>query len=248
MKSGKQFTIPRFQREYSWEHPQVNEFFDDILKQIKILNGELPTGMIFEILNAKGKSLDDLDLIKNKIFEVMKSETPTDEAKLHWKQTKENLASRGEFIDFSVFFQHYWISKYKKVTSNKLYADFIRTIKKDEDSYLLFLEDMEKASEEYMRIIIPYSNDYNNRQEFQYIPETLNNLNKLMNIKQHRIIMLGLNYARFNQKLIGEKIYKKLLKAIEYTMSLVTFSCSAAVYTPTKHIRNMTITETINEI
>lgn len=383
LKSGKQFTIPRFQREYSWDQPQVNEFFDDIIKQIKIVNNELFTteyfwgtmlfvgsfvdnkniemavvdgqqrittmtmflsalskalmrnlnndlaekvweyiifvdnnleekavllndtpnpyfqrliqkkqertnpltpeseeeeriksayenfekhlqekklrekflyfsldvnafsyldllkiirdqilssiticmstvekkeaGMIFEILNAKGKSLDDLDLIKNKIFEVMKNETPTDEAKLHWKQTKENLASRGEFIDFSVFFQHYWVSKYRKVTSNKLYADFNRTIEKNENSYLMFLEEMEKESKEYIRIIIPYSNDYDNRQEFQYIPETLNNLNKSMNIKQHRIIMLGLNYARFNQKLIGAKMYRKLIKAIEYT-------------------------------
>lgn len=47
--------------------------------------------MIFEILNAKGKELASVDLIKNSIFEKLKSEVPADTAKELWLQIRNNL-------------------------------------------------------------------------------------------------------------------------------------------------------------
>lgn len=34
LSSQKQFVIPRFQREYSWDKKNYQEFFNDILKDI----------------------------------------------------------------------------------------------------------------------------------------------------------------------------------------------------------------------
>lgn len=35
LKSGRQFMIPRFQRDYSWEKKYCEEFLDEIIKCLK---------------------------------------------------------------------------------------------------------------------------------------------------------------------------------------------------------------------
>lgn len=70
---------------------------------------------IFEILNAKGKRLADIDLIKNKIFEVLKKEEPADYAEESWKQIKTTLNTGKETVGLATFYRHFWISKYKKL-------------------------------------------------------------------------------------------------------------------------------------
>lgn len=72
---------------------------------------------IFEILNAKGKRLAHIDLIKNKLFEILKKEEPADFAEESWKQLKEILNSGKESVGLATFYRHFWISKYKKSSS-----------------------------------------------------------------------------------------------------------------------------------
>ena len=36
----KKYIVPRFQREYSWEKEQINSFWDDILENINVVNGD----------------------------------------------------------------------------------------------------------------------------------------------------------------------------------------------------------------
>lgn len=45
--SKKQFCIPRFQREYSWEKENYQEFFDDMFNCLKIENGNLEPSQYF---------------------------------------------------------------------------------------------------------------------------------------------------------------------------------------------------------
>lgn len=47
LSSGSQFTIPRFQREYSWDKANYVEFYQDILKGIRYENGSLTTSPYF---------------------------------------------------------------------------------------------------------------------------------------------------------------------------------------------------------
>lgn len=96
---------------------------------------------IFEILNAKGKQLTSVDLIKNNIFKILKKEVP-DDPKIKWKKIKNTLSYENGRIDFSTFFRQYWISKYKKVTYDKLYDNFMSTIEENEESYSKFVNDL----------------------------------------------------------------------------------------------------------
>lgn len=109
----------------------------DILKAIRdqVLNStiisistsdENQANKIFEILNAKGKRLAHIDLIKNKIFEVLNQVEPADFAEECWKSIRNVLYSEQESVGFATFYRHYWISKYKKSSSSKLYDDFLK--------------------------------------------------------------------------------------------------------------------------
>lgn len=55
---------------------------------------------IFEVLNAKGKDLEPVDMIKNTIFSVVTNQTPLDNALELWQETKNSISSL-ENCDFS---------------------------------------------------------------------------------------------------------------------------------------------------
>lgn len=38
---NKKYTVPRFQREYSWKEEEIDEFWDDIVQQIKVRDGKV---------------------------------------------------------------------------------------------------------------------------------------------------------------------------------------------------------------
>lgn len=172
-------------------------------------NDKNSANLIFEILNAKGKKLASIDLIKNKIFNYLDIVEPTDDANNIWKQIKKNLISRNERVEFSTFYRHYWISKYKKVRDDQLYNDFVQKI--EEKDYKKFLEELEKMSKLYVSIICPNNQDYENKKQHLYIVECLDYLNKYFNIKQIRVALLAIFDARFNSKTLSNKVFKKTI-------------------------------------
>lgn len=147
---------------------------------------------IFEILNAKGKRLAHIDLIKNKIFEVLNKVEPADFAEETWKEIKEILSSGKESVGFATFYQHFWSSKYKKVYSNKLYEAFNATIKKNEAGYSAFLNELLRNAKIYMQIVNPKREDYDNRKEYFGVVQSLNCINNYFNVVQVRIALLAL--------------------------------------------------------
>lgn len=147
---------------------------------------------IFEILNAKGKRLAYIDLIKNKIFEVLNKVEPADFAEETWKNIKETLSFGKESVGLATFYQHFWSSKYKKVSSNKLYEAFNSTIKKSETEYTEFIKELQKNAKIYMQIVNPKREDYNNRKEYFGIVQSLSCINNYFNVVQVRIALLAL--------------------------------------------------------
>lgn len=147
---------------------------------------------IFEILNAKGKRLAHIDLIKNKIFEVLNKVEPADFAEETWKDIKEILSSGKESVGLATFYQHFWSSKYKKVYSNKLYEAFNATIKKSEAEYTGFLNELLRNVKIYMQIVNPKREDYDNRKEYFGVVQSLNCINNYFNVVQVRIALLAL--------------------------------------------------------
>lgn len=147
---------------------------------------------IFEILNAKGKRLAYIDLIKNKIFEVLNKVEPADFAEETWKNIKETLSFGKESVGLATFYQHFWSSKYKKASSNKLYEAFNSTIKKSETEYTEFIKELLKNAKIYMQIVNPKREDYNNRKEYFGIVQSLSCINNYFNVVQVRIALLAL--------------------------------------------------------
>lgn len=167
---------------------------------------------IFEILNAKGKRLAYIDLIKNKIFEVLNKVEPADFAEETWKNIEETLSFGKESVGLATFYQHFWSSKYKKVSSNKLYEAFNSTIKKSETEYTEFIKELLKNAKIYMQIVNPKREDYNNRKEYFGIVQSLSCINNYFNVVQVRIALLAL----FDTKQRG---------IVDFTMLRDTLSC-----------------------
>lgn len=167
---------------------------------------------IFEILNAKGKRLAYIDLIKNKIFEVLNKVEPADFTEETWKNIKETLSFGKESVGLATFYQHFWSSKYKKVSSNKLYEAFNSTIKKSETEYTEFIKELLKNAKIYMQIVNPKREDYNNRKEYFGIVQSLSCINNYFNVVQVRIALLAL----FDTKQRG---------IVDFTMLRDTLSC-----------------------
>lgn len=196
---------------------------DEILKALRdqLLNSVIiaistqdknQANMIFEILNAKGKSLDQIDLIKNQIFSVVKREQPSDEAKLYWSDIKNKLYSRSSGVDLSVFFNHFWTAKYGKTNYKQLFAKFKDKIKSNEETYLEFLNDLKIHADYYVKITNPKMDDFNNRVEYRQSYYYLSFLNDL-NIKQSRILILTLfNLLNRENKLLSCTEYIRCLK------------------------------------
>ena len=147
---------------------------------------------IFEILNAKGKRLEYIDLIKNKIFEVLNKVEPADFAEETWKKINQTLNSGKENVGLGTFYQHFWSSKYKKHSSNKLYDQFNSKIEKNKTAYTDFLNELLRNAEIYMKIVNPKREDYDNRREYFGVVQSLNCINNYFNVVQVRIALLAL--------------------------------------------------------
>lgn len=168
---------------------------------------------IFEILNAKGKRLAHIDLIKNKIFEVLNKQEPADFAEESWATIKNTLNSEKESVGLATYYRHFWISKYKRTYSNKLYDDF-SSIPKTEASYKEFLENLLSNVKIYMQIVNPKREDYNNRKEYFWLVQSLNSLNNYFNVVQVRIALLAL-FDLKQRDIIDLKLLKKTIVYLE---------------------------------
>lgn len=170
---------------------------------------------IFEILNAKGKRLAHIDLIKNKIFDVLKQKEPADFAEDRWQKIKNVLNNGKETVGLATYYRHFWISAYKKSLSSKLYDDFNTLITpKNEKRYKEFVEEMLINAENYMKIVNPRREDYDNRKEYFWLVQSLNALNNYFNVVQVRIALLAL-YDLKNKHIIDHKLFKNTITFLE---------------------------------
>lgn len=169
---------------------------------------------IFEILNAKGKRLASIDLIKNKIFGQLSRTEPADMAEEKWRKIKENLYSGKNTVGIATFFRHYWTSKYTNASENTLYDKFEKKIKKDKESYKDFLDDLVDNSKYYSRIINPSREDYGNRKEYYGLVQSLKIITNDFNIVQIRILLMSLFDAK-NKGLIRKSEMEDLITYLE---------------------------------
>ena len=178
---------------------------------------------IFEVLNAKGKDLSPIDIIKNSIFSILTDKEPLDIASEKWAKTK-NAIKKCENTDFNTFYRHYWLSKYCLSTSRKLVANFEKYIPKTIEEYSKLVDDMEIAAKDYSEIVSPDINKWMQPEDLS-IYTTLNALN-IFNTTQVRIFLISLFDAK-KRGVISHKNYKKIFTYLEYYHFIFTAVCSS---------------------
>lgn len=179
--------------------------------------------VIFEVLNAKGKDLSPIDIIKNSIFSILTDEEPLDIASEKWAKTKNEI-KKCDNTDFNTFYRHYWLSKYCLSTSRKLVANFEKYIPKTIVAYSAFVDDMTSAAMDYSEIVSPDINKWTQPEDLS-IYTTLSALN-IFNTTQVRIFLLSLFDAK-RRGVISHKNYKKILTYLEHYHFIFTAVCSS---------------------
>lgn len=170
---------------------------------------------IFEILNAKGKKLAHVDLIKNKIFETLSDIEPADFAEEKWKELKTILYSQKEQVGLATYYRHFWISKYKKSSENKLYDDFLALkVANSKEKSKAFLLDLITNAKRYIKLLNPNRLDYDNKKEYFWLVQSLYVLNHYFNIVQVRAALLALFEVK-EKDLISAKSFKKTILFLE---------------------------------
>lgn len=175
---------------------------------------------IFEVLNAKGKDLSPIDIIKNSIFSILDDTEPIDYADINWKKIRENMIGK---CDIQTFYRHYWLSKYGYSTARKLVKEFNEKIEKNQVEYTNFLKELVVASEDYYKIVYPNKNDWAQPEELEvfYALEACD----IFGITQVRIFLLALMDVK-RKSLISHKQFLRVIKYLEYYHFVFNAVCS----------------------
>lgn len=191
---------------------------DQVLKSLVVIISTVErkdANTIFEILNAKGKRLASVDLIKNQIFSVAMTTEPADFADIKWNSVKNILHSSNGNVGMATFFRHYWVSKYTTSSEKQLYEKFIKKIvPANEATYKKFLVDLEKNANYYMQIVDPARSHYDNRKEYFGIVQSLHYLSNKFNIVQVRIALMAVLDIK-ERRLISFNKFKMLIQYLE---------------------------------
>ena len=169
---------------------------------------------IFEILNAKGKRLDEVDLIKNLIFEVLNKEEPADYANETWTKIRKIVEDIDSGVGMSTYYRHFWSAVYKKTSSGKLYDDFKVNVHKSRPEYKKFLSEMEEYASLYVQIINPNISNYENKQQYRWLVQSLDALTNTFGIVQVRVPLMALLDAK-KRDVISMATFKKCIVFLE---------------------------------
>ena len=157
--------------------------------------------IIFETLNAMGKSLETAEILKN--YVLMKSEDKARPSQLEkTNKTWNRIASNINQIDMTTFIRHYWNSQKSFVRKDDLYKELVKENKNYED-VKLFLESLEKNSETYAALYEPYESNCFKSNE---IKETIENINSL-GAKTYYPIILALKNRKYEEKYILDVLH-----------------------------------------
>lgn len=206
---------------------------DQILQMnvISILTEEKDAAYeIFEILNAKGKSLASIDLIKNIILAQFHADVNSVDTAIEekWEKIKKTLRSREPNIGFATFFRHYWLSQYAKTTNVKLYDSFKSKIEPTKEAYTKFVEDLETAADTYMQIVTPRIDDYSNRKECSWLVQSLKSIEETFGVSQARIVLLALLQLKSAKKITPKALKSAILYIENFIFAYSTILKSQA--------------------
>ena len=192
------------------------------MKVIHIMSqDELDCYEVFEILNARGVSLKDSELLKNYIFKYVQPEYSIDIAKIKWNKIVENMGKCKDNID--QFLVHYFVARFPKKSTNVNVFEIVKNgIPKEKIVELL--DELVECSEIYVYFYNPCS--YYNH----VISECLDFFN-MENQRQFRPIFLAYFLALKRNKISEKELEKSfiLIRNFYFSFGLVCKNTSNLV-------------------
>lgn len=163
---------------------------------------------IFMTLNATGKDLTPIDLIKNQIFNLYPKQPHIDEPNDTWKKIIDNIDEKGV-----KFFNNYWSSRYKKISDSRLFKEFYKNIIKAKVPVKDFLKQILEDSIIYRKITNPSEVDWSGQNEYQ-IYLSINAITNVFGIEVSNSMLISL-IREYEMKGISQAYLVKALNSIE---------------------------------
>jgi len=140
---------------------------------------------IFETTNARGIDLTIADLLKNLIFQSIKSDGNKDVAKDLWKDIVEDIQETDS--EMKRFIRYFWISKQAFITEKKIF----KAIKNEVTNWDKFLKDLHQGAEMFNKLLVPDKNDWKDIKNGDRIYKALFSIS-LMGVSQCYVLFLSI--------------------------------------------------------
>ena len=169
---------------------------------------------VFMTLNATGKDLSALDLVKNYLFSKYPTVSGLDEPNDSWKVIIGNTSESLKDNEKDRFLNNSFASRYRKVSDRSLYKEIIRELNKTNvgESAKRFLMELKEDSYFYNKITKPQISDW---QKTDYpIYESLNSIVSIFKISVANSFLIAL-LRDYQKKEISKKMLLSILNSIE---------------------------------
>ena len=166
---------------------------------------------VFEILNARGQSLLEHELIKNFIMRYKTPISTRDSAKIEWEDMTNRLGYKG----LSYYINHYVIHKfpYSEKFRSQAYSNIKYNVKLEEVN--TFFDDLLLKSKYYEKILNPKELDENGNRFCSKLEYQTFSFFKSKRQEQFRPLLLSLMHLVEKEK-ITNKQYEDLIKFIKH--------------------------------
>lgn len=215
IKSGERKIIKAYDHFYNLfknkEEHELKDLRDKILNLEVIFvatSDNVDAYSIFMTLNATGKDLTVVDLIKNQVFHLFHRQPHIDEPNDTWKKILDN--TNGKAIKF---FNYYWSSRYKKISDSRLFKEFYKNIIKKGIPIKDFLQQLLDDSFIYRKINTPSKEDWTGQNEYP-IYFSIYAISEVFSIDVANAMLISL-IREYHNKKISLNYITKALNSIE---------------------------------
>lgn len=194
----------------SFDRDQLIDLRDKVLKLEVIFvaaSDQVDASTIFMTINATGKDLSPLDLVKNYIFSLYPKQPHLDEPNDTWMKIISNTHGSTRFLN------NFFASRYKKVSDKRIFKEFLLAIKKEgKDNIKDFLQNIEKDSILFRKITKPKLGDWN---KIDYdIFESINAITSIFRIEVANTFLISLLRC-YDENQITKAYLMKALLSVE---------------------------------
>lgn len=201
-----------YQELSKYSKEELEKIVQSILKLELIFvasKGRINAHSIFMTLNAKGKDLTFVDLIKNDIFSKYQNpKSMPKELEEKWKRICSNFGDSGEH-----FFLTFWKSRYMvNISEEKMYKEYSKLSSVPNFKVKEFVNELLKDSELYSKIQNPDESDWNHKSK-RYLNRVyyyLFNIKKVFEIEVVDSFLLSLLRAYKDNKITSSFLIKTL--------------------------------------